>query len=149
MSSGSKVLVIGYGNTLRRDDGVGPFVTDHLEPSPGLHVITSHQLTPELAEPVSQADLVVFVDARADLAAGEIVMEPLPPRGSTLIHRLDPGTLLQWSLKLYGRVPEAILIGIGAASFDLGEGLSPEVEQAAVKALRAIRKLLHDRASQS
>ena len=118
MSSGSKALVIGYGNTLRRDDGVGPFVAGLLKPSPGLHVITRHQLTPELAEPVSQADLVIFVDARADRTAGEIVMERVPPRDSTLIHQLGPGALLQWSLKLYGRTPEAILIGIGGESFD-------------------------------
>jgi len=143
MSSGSKALVIGYGNTLRRDDGVGPFVAGLLKPSPGLHVITRHQLTPELAEPVSQADLVIFVDARADRTAGEIVMEPVPPRDSTLIHQLGPGALLQWSLKLYGRTPEAILIGIGGESFDLGEGLTPAVERAAREALRAIQKLLH------
>ncbi|MGC9951301.1 MAG: hydrogenase maturation protease [Bryobacteraceae bacterium] len=130
------VVVIGYGNSLRGDDGAGPFVANHI---PG--AIACHQLTPELAEPISKADRVIFVDAHAGVPAGQISIRPVAPCPSSLLHRCDPATLLAWSQQLYGRAPEAILIGIGAGSFDLGEGLSPQARRGAHKALRAIPEL--------
>jgi hydrogenase maturation protease len=129
-------VVIGYGNSLRGDDGAGPFVANHI---PG--AIACHQLTPELAEPISKADRVIFVDAHAGVPAGQISIRPVAPCPSSLLHRCDPATLLAWSQQLYGRAPEAILIGIGAGSFDLGEGLSPQARRGAHKALRAIPEL--------
>jgi hydrogenase maturation protease len=98
-------------------------------------------LTPELAEPISQAHCVIFVDAHAGVPAGQIAIQPLQPGASAAIHRFDPETLLAWSQQLYGHAPEAFLIGIGAESFDLGEGLSPGAMRAANQALRAIRKI--------
>ena len=137
-----KALVIGYGNALCRDDGVGPFIAGLLERSPNLCVIACQQLTPELTEPISQADRVIFVDAHAEMPAGEVVVQTLEPGKSALIHQLDAGTLLDWSRKLYGRAPEAVLVGIGAESFDLGEGLSPAVQRAAQKALETIQGII-------
>jgi hydrogenase maturation protease len=130
-------LVIGYGNSVRGDDGAGPFVARQL----GAGAIACHQLTPELAEPISQAHQVIFVDAHAGVPAGQITIQPIQPRASAAIHRFDPETLLAWSRQIYGHAPEAILIGIGAESFGLGEGLSPQARRAAREALRAIRKL--------
>ncbi len=60
------VLVIGYGNTLRGDDGAGCYVAERLcalNHEPGLKVLSLHQLTPELAQPVAEAGLVIFIDA--------------------------------------------------------------------------------------
>jgi len=130
-------LVIGYGNSLRGDDGAGPFIARQL----GAGAIACHQLTPELAEPISQAQCVIFVDAHAGVPAGQIDIQPVQPGASAAIHRFDPETLLAWSQQLYGRAPEAILVGIGAESFDLGEGLSPGAMRAAGRALRVIRKI--------
>src|SRR5690242_12882091 len=71
--NGPQLLVIGYGNELRRDDGVGAKVACavaewHL---PGIEAIVCHQLTPELAERIASAAHVVFVDAA--LGAGDAV----------------------------------------------------------------------------
>ncbi len=47
------ILVIGYGNSLRSDDGVGPFVAEAVEALrlPGVHTLICQQLSPEqLAE---------------------------------------------------------------------------------------------------
>ena len=50
------VLVIGYGNTLRNDDGVGPRVAEALEALqlPGVRTLSCALLAPETAEPVSR-----------------------------------------------------------------------------------------------
>jgi hydrogenase maturation protease len=59
-------LIIGYGNPLRGDDDVGWEAASRLAaalPSEAVHILAVHQLTPELAEAVSEADLLIFVDA--------------------------------------------------------------------------------------
>ena len=64
------MLVIAWGNPLREDDTVAWHVLEGLRtlrPRPGLpalHLRHAHQLTPEMAEFVSRAQGVVFVDAR-------------------------------------------------------------------------------------
>ena len=60
-------LVIGYGNTLRSDDGAGQRVAEKIGQweLPGVGALAVHQLTPELAENIAQADAVIFVDAVA------------------------------------------------------------------------------------
>ena len=70
--SGS-VLVIGYGNALRSDDGVGPAVASALSSDVrafGLTVLQRHQLTPDLAPEFAAA----WVSAAAvfGLAAGSL-----------------------------------------------------------------------------
>ena len=72
------VLVIAWGNPLREDDGVAWHVLEGLralQPRPWLPALRlrhAHQLTPELAECVSRAAGVVFVDARRDGTPGEV-----------------------------------------------------------------------------
>jgi hypothetical protein len=59
------VLVIGVGNDLRGDDGAGRAVVEELARLAvhGMHPVWSHQLVPELAEQISKAGMVIFVDA--------------------------------------------------------------------------------------
>jgi len=60
------VLVVGYGNPLRGDDGAGFNAAWLLSLDPrlqGADVLIRQQLTPELAEDVARADLVVLIDA--------------------------------------------------------------------------------------
>ncbi len=58
-------LVIGVGSDLRRDDAVGRHVAEVIEAMALDHVsvLVTTQLVPELVEPISAADRVVFVDA--------------------------------------------------------------------------------------
>ena len=64
----NSLLVIGFGNTLRCDDGVGPKAVLAVEELglPGVRTLTCPQLTPELADPLSKVDSAVFVDAAVD-----------------------------------------------------------------------------------
>ena len=69
-------LVVGYGNVLRSDDGVGWQVADILTDDArlaGATILRCHQLTPELALDVSRASVVVLVDARHGPEAGAMV----------------------------------------------------------------------------
>jgi hydrogenase maturation protease len=124
----SQCLVIGYGNTLRGDDGAGWQIAAALQALalPQLEVAAVHQLTPELAARLASADQVVFVDARHGMAGQPLAMEPLqigapPPPFS---HQLSPQALLQLSQQLYGRRPQAWQLLIPGQAWAYREGLS-------------------------
>jgi hydrogenase maturation protease len=133
-------LLIGYGNPLRGDDGVGWVVARAVRAANAPHhILTAHQLTPELASDVADADRVVFIDAACDAEPGQVTARPVrpahgPPRGLTQ-HAYDPSALLWLARAVHGRAPEeAWLVTVGASRFDCGEGLSPAVEAAIPRA---------------
>src|SRR5690242_16044076 len=80
------LLIIGYGNTLRRDDGVGPRVAEAVESMalPGVRALPCPMLTPELADPIARAQRVIFVDAAVD-APREVQLRELAPADSSQI----------------------------------------------------------------
>ncbi len=158
---GETALVIGYGNTSRRDDGVGYHVVDALNarlgrPSLGelssdpadqagdIHTIWLHQLAPELAEIVASYDLVVFVDAHRDRCAPDLHIVPLTSsyHSSMISHHLHPETLLALTRDLYGHSPRAVLVSVRGHDFDFGESLSLRTQELTDAALEEIIRLL-------
>jgi len=123
----TELLVIGYGNTLRRDDGVGPKVAEAVAEMdlPGVRVITRHQLVPELAEPISRARAAVFVDADAK-AKGEVELREIEPgdAGQILAHATNPSSLLALAKQIFGRSPKAWSLAIPVEDLGFGDGLS-------------------------
>lgn len=124
-----RVLVIGYGNALRRDDGLGWHAAERLAVDPrlaGATVLQRHQLTPELALDVSDASFAVFVDASRGPAA-QLAVEPVVAAETAAIpwsHHVDPALLLALARDLYGRAPDAVAVSVGVASVAVGQRLS-------------------------
>jgi hydrogenase maturation protease len=140
------ILVIGYGNELRSDDGVGLKAAAAIAglQLPGVNTIACHQLMPELAEPIAAARAVIFVDAACDSDNGVQVrmIEPLVTV-RTLAHTGSPQSLLDLARELFGRCPPAWMISIPAFTFDFGEQLSPQAGKGLASAIEEIRKLLN------
>jgi hydrogenase maturation protease len=138
-------LVIGIGNPWRGDDGVGAVVVERLEtdPAPGVAYLSVYQLLPEQAETVHASAVVVFVDASAALAPGDVATVRVQPdaRAAATAHHFSPGQVLALTRALHGEAPAAFLVQIGAATFD-GQGLSPEAGAAVERAADAVRQLL-------
>jgi len=139
------LLLIGYGNTLRSDDGVGPRVVETIAGLnlPGVQTLVCALLTPELADPISHAERVLFVDAAID-APREVQLRPLQPAESSQImaHAADPRTLLALSRDVFGHAPQAWWLTIPVENLGIGEELS-EVAQAGMKeAIHQIKSLL-------
>ncbi len=138
------VLVIGYGNTLRQDDGFGWWVAERLqqEATEGMQVIACHQLTPELAEPLSRCRIALFVDAREGEPAGQLEWETVsavPSGNASFTHSAGPADLCLLAQTLYGSAPaQAYLLTVRSTHFELGKELSPEVEKAIEVALKRI-----------
>ena len=138
------LLVIGYGNELRSDDGVGPKVATAIGAKnlSGVCAISCHQLTPELAEPISKAGTVVFVDAAIG-ASSEIALRPLAPTEETQVmtHTADPRSLLALARDVFGRCPNAWWLTVPAQNLAFGEELSPVAERGLARAIEEILKL--------
>jgi hydrogenase maturation protease len=142
-------LIVGYGNTLRGDDGVGWHAADRLADDPRVShatVVRCHQLTPELALDISQASLVVFVDASVLVAAGEIIVRAIEPTStdSPSTHHVTPGSLLTLSQALYGSAAPATLVSIGCETLEAGDGLSPVVARALDTVLETVVDLVRE-----
>ena len=158
------VLVVGYGSTLRADDGVGPRVAELCGADPrlaGATILVRHQLTPELAADMAAARLVVLVDARADASPGSVSVERVagdaasadpggPPSAGAdaasphgagsgpTTHHVGAAEVAALARDLWGARPEVLAVGVGAASFDVGDGLSDPVARSLPAAVDAI-----------
>lgn len=116
-------LVIGIGNRLRGDDGIGPALVESLEDRPGLERHVVHQLTPDLAPRVSEATRVLFVDASIDGRKLGIT-RVMPGEARGLGHALAPSALLDLTATLYGASPPAWLLTVPGHDFEVEERLS-------------------------
>jgi len=117
-------LIIGYGSPLRGDDAFGYRAAERI---PG--AIAVHQLTPELMDPIARARHVIFLDASAEGAPGEIRRRELAPAapGAAFTHHATPEGLLAGALTLYGHAPPAEILTVCGANFSLSTDLSPAV----------------------
>ena len=129
------LLIIGYGNPLRMDDGIGQEVVKRLAGrlrSSAVRMITTHQLTPELVEPISRASMAVFVDACEGEHVGTVACYTVAPEAETgtFTHQMTPASLLTTSRELYGRSPAGLIVSIAGESFEYGTEFSPQLSNA-------------------
>ena len=144
----NQALVIGIGNCLRSDDGAGIRVAEALEAqATGLQVLVCDQLTPELAEPISQARAVLFIDAQMSdasepTAEAAVDAHPQPLEASThgdpSGHALTPQRLLALSAALYGPCPPAWQLLIPGEQWQVGDQLSAHTAAACRNALPVV-----------
>ena len=130
------ILIIGYGNSLRQDDGAGLILANTLAHACRTRnlpakCITTHQLMPELALAIAAEEIsvVVFVDTRVALPSEiepAVQIRPLMADTSSpsLGHHLTPETLLLYARLLYGQQPAAWLVTVPGTAFNHGESLS-------------------------
>ena len=139
-------LIIGYGNTIRSDDGAGhqaALALEHELSSPTCLIVAAQQLTPEMAEPISHASRTLFLDASHDGIPGEIryegvLRDPYFQPGA-VTHHLTPSSLLELAWRYFQAQPKASLLTLTGANFELGEEFSPQVTAAWSQYLDRIR----------
>jgi hydrogenase maturation protease len=123
------ILVIGYGNPGRLDDGLGPAFAEQVQALqlPGVSVESNYQLNIEDAELISKFDLVVFADASVD--ADEPFdfgpMNPTPPVVGFSSHSITAESLLGLAGELFDAAPPAYAMAIRGYRFnEFGETIS-------------------------
>ena len=124
-------LIIGIGNPLRGDDGLGWVVAEQLsrDCDMGCDIQTVYQLTPELAQWMAAVNLVVMIDASHEGEPGELHIRPLPlplsaQPSAVGAHYTTPEELAALTAAVYGRCPPVVVVSITGANFSIGEQVS-------------------------
>jgi len=148
----NRALVLACGNPQRGDDGVALHIAKFLENSSGVPEMAirfQQQWTPELAEPISESEIVVFVDSSGDAVPGTIAyrqIQPSPRLSPGLSHHCSPESLLALAKELYGKQPaRAYLVTVCGVSFALSEVLSEPVRQAIPRAVEIVTRVSRER----
>jgi hydrogenase maturation protease len=140
MSERTTLLVLGLGNILLEDDGVGPaavtLLLDRYQPPPGVRVLDGGTLGLSLLPHLEEAEAVILVDAvKTDGAPGTFVRLDGDDVGPVVATRLSPHQVgvadLLDGARWLDRYPEhVVLLGLVPASMDLAVGLSSRVASA-------------------
>ena len=148
----SRCLILACGNTLRGDDGVGPWLADWAEQrfraQPSVRILSRQQWTPDLAEDIAHAASVLFIDCSVESAPGQIQLAPVSPAAANpglATHHVGAAELLALAHTLYASLPSsAQLLTVGAASTELSEHFSEPVQAALPEACVLLEKaVLH------
>lgn len=160
-SANLRILVAGYGNYDREDDGVAWHILERLakrigqpldttpdefefKPGNDIDLMYSLQLYPEMAELLTGYSRVCFIDAHTGAVPEDVHIEELSPlhQSSPFTHHLTAATLLNLVENIYHTRPEALLISVRGYSFRFARQLSPATSLLADQAVERIAEWL-------
>lgn len=149
MSASLQILVYGYGNPGRQDDGLGIELVKRLEEwsqEEGIHGIafdSNYQLNIEDAEVISGKDVVVFADASTEEIENFILTEVTGESELAFTtHAASPGYIVKLCDDLFDKCPEVYLLHIRGYEWEFREGLSPAAENNLREALVFMKEYL-------
>ena len=132
------VLLLGYGNPSRGDDGLGPALLEMIEEERALgrapdvfDALTDYQLQIEHALDMQHRQLVVFIDASLSATApfDYSRLEPCKDNSYTT-HAMSPSALLAVYEQVCGEpLPDAYLLGIPGCQFELGTSINAQARE--------------------
>ncbi|MFW9793477.1 MAG: hydrogenase 3 maturation endopeptidase HyCI [Candidatus Thorarchaeota archaeon] len=145
IAGAEKIAILGIGNDLRTDDGLGLFVIDNLKIDDPRIMIENVGSVPEgFASNLASfgAERVIMVDA-ADMMKppGHIELITKDRVGGVAIstHRMPLAFLMKYLEQETGG--KTLLIGIQPKSIQFGEGLTPEIKEIVDKTIASLEKI--------
>ena len=125
------ILVYGFGNIGRQDDGLGVLLAERIDERhiPGVQVEVNFQLNAEDAMTIAAHDLVVFLDA--SLATDKsFELEAIEPEQSIAFstHAMSPGSILAFSQEMYQKCPESYILHLRGYEWEFGLPLSARAQ---------------------
>jgi len=140
------ILLIGYGNPAREDDGIGPAVAEEIERLgiDGVDVDADYQLTVEDAADVARHDSVVFVDASMEGVEPFTFSRLTPGRNDSFsTHSVSPEAVLGLARDLFNAQTEGYMLGIRGYSFAMfRETMTPQARENIRKAVEFLVPIL-------
>lgn len=158
-----QLLLLGYGNPDREDDGVAWHILRALTTRLGLSAPDSYedefpehaeiefafylQLTPEMAEDVSAYDQVCFVDAHTGNIPEPVRLIDVQSefQASPFTHHLTAQSLVSMCETIYGKKPDAALLSVLGHRFLFSRQLSEETARLVPEAVELIWDWMKDR----
>jgi hydrogenase maturation protease len=123
-----RLCIIGIGNTLRSDDGLGICICEELQRLnlEGVTIRTAHQLQTEWLFEFIEFKKVLIIDAAVD---DDHVMRIEPLSGNTSVasnssHHLNPNLLNGLMTVIHGAPADFFALAVPGEVFDFGEALS-------------------------
>jgi len=145
-----KILIYGYGNPGRQDDGLGKHLVELIdewkekEEIKNIHTDCNYQLNIEDAATIAGYDTVIFADASVE-EMDDFKLEKVTPDNSTIeftMHAVSVSFVLDLCQKLYNRQPETVLLHIRAYEFEFIEKLTSGAEKNLMKAFEFLIRFL-------
>jgi hydrogenase maturation protease len=142
----ASVLVIGYGNPGRLDDGLGPALAEALRPRhlPGVTVESDYQLCVEHAPLIAAHRAVVFADAAVAGPAPFAFRRVAPrPAARFTTHLVEPPDLLALAANLFAAEAAGYILAIRGQAFGrFGERLSAAARRNLAAAVEFLGSIL-------
>ncbi|HAW59874.1 MAG TPA: Ni,Fe-hydrogenase maturation factor [Actinobacteria bacterium] len=136
--SARKIVVLGAGNILLRDEGIGVHVIREMEKMdlpPNVELLDGGTLGIDILNLIEGADKLVIVDAvKTEAETGAIFrfrpedIKTVSKGYKTSLHQIDLFEALKIA-KLMDQYPESIVIGVQPGKIDWGLELSPELRE--------------------
>jgi hydrogenase maturation protease len=152
-----KIILLGIGQTMRGDDGLGPaavrqWTRAYPEMARDPAILVAEAATPgmEILSLLEDVDAGIIVDAmQSGLPVGSIrIYDPIPssgavPESGKTAHGFGVVETIALAREIHQSLPaRIILLGIEAGQFVIGQGLSEETEAILPEAAREIQKLI-------
>lgn len=144
-----KILLYGYGNPGRQDDGLGNAFVDRIEKwiedegLEGFEFDSNYQLNIEDSEAIADKDLAVFIDASVEDIEDFCISKVTESSKITFTtHAASPGYIVDLCKQIYGKAPATYLIHIKGSEWAFKEGLTEKAVENLEKALEYMKPLL-------
>lgn len=132
MYNKGKILLYGYGNPGRQDDGLGDAFIQKAgrwireKGIRNIELESNYQLNIEDAEAIANKDLVLFIDASSEQIE-DISITRVEPSGAHVeftMHASSPAFILALCNNIYNKMPETWLLHIRGYQWNLKEELT-------------------------
>jgi hydrogenase maturation protease len=137
----NNICIIGIGNTLRGDDGVGAYVCTEIKTLnlPGVDTMVVQQLTPDLMEDLQQYKHIIITDASYNCKG--FAFYPLQAdetNAQSSSHAVNASMFYLLFKKIYSKQPTFYICAIEPEDVSIGSGLTTTSQANAEKAIHAI-----------
>ncbi len=146
-----KILIYGYGNPGRQDDGLGNAVVERMEEwvrEEGIENVefdSNYQLNIEDAATISDKDLVIFVDASVE-DIEDVVLTPVDESAKVAFssHSASPGYIVKLCNDLFDTQPASYLLHIKGYEWEFMGGLTEKAKENLEKSLELLKEKIRD-----
>jgi len=145
-----KILIYGYGNPGRQDDGLGNLFVEEMQKWAEennldyLDFDSNYQLNIEDSERISDKEIVIFADASVEKIEEYCLTKvfPEPNQIEFTMHAVSPAFIAKLTNDLFKKMPAIYLMHLKGYEFDFKEGISENASKNLNNALNLLKLLL-------
>jgi hydrogenase maturation protease len=149
--TGRKILIYGYGNPGRQDDGAGVILAEQIESwvhEQGISSVSTdsnYQLNLEDAAAISEYDIVIFADA-SQAEINDFLFERLEPSASVefTMHAVAPSFILHLCKQVFDRSPETYILHIKGYGWEFMKEMTEKAKANTNDAIQFLKNFILD-----